>query len=64
MIEFLKVDDLFYVEVLRRKKKEWIILLLILFLEKCMEMVVVFYGECLFELVVIEEKVLEKIIKV
>lgn len=59
-----KVDDSSNAEASRRKKKEWIILSLTPFSEKCMEMVVVLYGECLSEPAVIEEKVLEKIIKV
>jgi len=47
----------------RRKKKEWIILSLTPFSEKCLEMAVVLYSECFSLPAVMEEKVLEKIIK-
>ena len=59
-----KIDDLSDAEASRRKKKEWTILSLTPFSEKCMEMVVALYGECFSKPAVIEEKVLEKIIKV
>lgn len=48
----------------RRKKKDWMILNLTPFSEKCLEMAVVLYDECMSKPAVIEEKVLEKIIKV
>ncbi|XP_022784455.1 protein MON2 homolog [Stylophora pistillata] len=58
-----RVDDSSDAHASRRRKKEWIILSLTPFSEKCMEMVVVLYGECFSEPAVIEEKVLENIIK-
>ena len=48
----------------KRKKKEWIILSLTPFSEKCLEMAVALYNECYSLPAVMEEKVLEKIIKV
>ena len=48
----------------RRKKKDWMILSLTPFSEKCLEIVVALYSECLSKPAVMEEKVLEKIIKV
>ena len=48
----------------RRKKKDWMILNLTPFSEKCLEMAVALYDECISKPAVIQEKVLEKIIKV
>lgn len=48
----------------RRKKKEWTILTLTPFSEKCLEMAIALYNECFSQPAVMEEKVLEKIIKV
>lgn len=47
----------------RKKKKDWVIINLTPFSEKCLEMVVALYDECVSKPSVIEEKVLEKIIK-
>lgn len=46
------------------KKKEWVILQLTPFSEKCLEMTVEMYGTSVNKNAVIEQKVLEKIIKV
>ena len=48
----------------RKKKKEWVILSLTPFSEKCLEMTLALYDECFSKPAVIEENVLEKIIKV
>lgn len=48
----------------RKKKKEWVILNLTPFSEKCLEMTLALYDECFSKPAVIEENVLEKIIKV
>lgn len=47
----------------RRKKKDWIVLNLTPFSEKCLEMALGLYEECMSTPAVIEEKVLENIIK-
>lgn len=49
--------------VSKRKKKDWIILNLTPFSEKCLKIALVLYEECVSKPAVIEEKVLEKIIK-
>ncbi|XP_031571220.1 protein MON2 homolog isoform X2 [Actinia tenebrosa] len=54
-----KVDN----EVSFGKKKEWLILQLTPFSEKCLEMTVEMYGTSVNKNAVIQEKVLEKIIK-
>ena len=60
-----QVDDLPDTDgTAKRKKKEWVVLSLTPFSEKCLEMAVVLYSECFSQPAVMEEKVLEKIVKV